>query len=849
MMRKLRTPISLFLSVWMILLCFGAGASAMDMSSNAMTDTVTETVDTTEGSTAAPAETETQIGVTDAWFMEEETLGDLRPGSGEPEASVQTSTTDYLLDGKIPDGVYAIRHFENPELWVDIRYNRTTPGGYVQQYDFGRSPALGTSEQLGLYKITQTGEDNRYIVRLMLNQSLTFTIDADGYVITKTIPLDDASVLVSDTWYINYYSGGYTFRPADGDPATLECMVTQSDTASGSGGGDASRLISGQMHLVGNDCKWILEGRTCHIDDGVYCLENVGNTDRWMDVQYNSIEPEHYIQQYAYTCFPTTSVATANANRGGLFKISEVGDTGRYVIRLMTNNRLGICFDGTSVKTKTIPDNDNLVPESDTFNITFQNGTYVIRQSSSLVSANVTTASGSSGAPDSYLVRGTLSTIAAIGNQSKWKMFRYGGNDFMGMDICCDDPSWESTGIVAGDVGTIRMISWTTMIQANTPYMEIDSVSSNMAHATWNASSGILTLTADAPGRLQISTDIKDASTNENVVGNRTKAYWVIPQEGIYYIQNAGTERYMDIEGPSTASGADIQQWDFSTANQKKWTVEHVSGSGGYVRLKSVYSGLYVGVNSANTAQIIQTATQDDYTLWRVALTSAKNVKLTCKATNDVLAVPLNENDNGTDLTQLDYTNDTNYRDEWYLYAVNRVLNEVPTNLSSNSTHYCIPCAITNVAAYWCVNGYSGFDCADAESQEEKAIDVQASMVAAGSCKANAYIQDGFDVFSHMDGSTEYILNSENLWRGSFTVKNVLSELNAGRPLLLGFAGTNDSPYGGAHMTVCVGYEIRANSTVYVYVSDAHSDEYTVCELKLDTYNDFIATVCPNVQP
>ncbi len=93
-----------------------------------------------------------------------------------------------------------------------------------------------------------------------------------------------------------------------------------------------------------------------------------------------------------------------------------------------------------------------------------------------------------------------------------------------------------------------------------------------------------------------------------------------------------------------------------------------MSGSGGYVRLKSVYSGLYVGVNSANTAQIIQTATQDDYTLWRAALTSAENVKLTCKATNDVLAVPLNENDNGTDLTQLDYTNDTNYRDEWGLH-------------------------------------------------------------------------------------------------------------------------------------------------------------------------------------
>ena len=63
------------------------------------------------------------------------------------------------------------------------------------------------------------------------------------------------------------------------------------------------------------------------------------------------------------------------------------------------------------------------------------------------------------------------------------------------------------------------------------------------------------------------------------------------------------------------------------------------------------------------------------------------------------------------------------------------------------------------------------------------------------------------------------------------------------RPLMLGFAGTSDSPYGGAHMTVCVGYEISSNGIRYVYVSDAIHTSYQKIEFRPETYNDFIAKV------
>ena len=48
--------------------------------------------------------------------------------------------------------------------------------------------------------------------------------------------------------------------------------------------------------------------------------------------------------------------------------------------------------------------------------------------------------------------------------------------------------------------------------------------------------------------------------------------------------------------------------------------------------------------------------------------------------------------------------------------------------------------------------------------------------------------------------------------------------------------------YGGAHMTVCVGYEV-VNGQKYVYVSDAHHINYVRNVFNLDQENDFIATV------
>ncbi|NLZ61318.1 MAG: BtrH N-terminal domain-containing protein, partial [Acholeplasmataceae bacterium] len=94
----------------------------------------------------------------------------------------------------------------------------------------------------------------------------------------------------------------------------------------------------------------------------------------------------------------------------------------------------------------------------------------------------------------------------------------------------------------------------------------------------------------------------------------------------------------------------------------------------------------------------------------------------------------------------------------------------------------------------------------------------------------------------HEDNGTTYTLESENVWRGNqkFSWNTIQSELDAGRPIMLGFGGPS-SPY-GFHMTVCVGYN-TANDDYVVYLSDSWESEYIGRTLSLSTYNDFFAIV------
>ena len=405
---------------------------------------------------------------------------------------------------------------------------------------------------------------------------------------------------------------------------------------------------------------------TYYLPDGVYALKNVGNSGLWMDTQYDSYNTGMHIQQYAYTTSPTETFS-----KGGLFKISRVSGTERYIIRLMTNNNLTFGISGTEVLTKEIPSADEDVSIYDTFYIGYETNGFTLNPygTSYWIGANVTSASGSSGAPASYLKPETKDETASL--WATWELVQYTGAHRQG-SILFIPSSWNSEGIVVNNTYTVTSVVYSTYANVNIPYIELDSDDDDLATAVWDATEQKLTLTAQLAGGITLNSQVMN-SDESTVLDAGDFTFSIVPEEGIYYIRNMGTKRYIDIEGPSKASGAIVQQWDFHTGDYERWIVEHVEDSGGYIRLKSVYSGLYIGVDSSDTSVIRQYSTKNDYTLWKIGRTWYGDVTFTCKATESsgvVLSVPETTNLNGTNLTQVAYTRNSIWCDEWDMHKI-----------------------------------------------------------------------------------------------------------------------------------------------------------------------------------
>ena len=398
---------------------------------------------------------------------------------------------------------------------------------------------------------------------------------------------------------------------------------------------------------------------TATIEEGVYAIVSASQPNRWMTIE-NGSRWEGARLQHKYS---TTSPAS-DFDRASLFKISRYGTTNRYIIRCMTNNRMTIDITSSGIVTAMIPAADSEVSTSDMFFFEDTGDGYYIYSCSGRYAINL---ESTSNANLSYVTKSSATSSA------KWNLIKYTGQNQSGM-ISNYPVLWKTKGGVVGEVGEFRLAAWSTYINANVVSMEIRSGYTTLADSQWDSNTNTMLLTAKNPGRILL--DVKISTADGSVVFSGFYNYVIIPQEGTYYVKNAGTEKYIDIEGPSTSSGAIIHQWQYHVGRQEKWNIEHVDNSGGYVRLKSEYSNLYLGIDSANTSSVKQYGTQNDYTLWMIDRGTTGKLIFKCKATEStgaVLAVPLNANANGTDLTQISYTNNTNYRDEWILYKCNYI--------------------------------------------------------------------------------------------------------------------------------------------------------------------------------
>ena len=399
------------------------------------------------------------------------------------------------------------------------------------------------------------------------------------------------------------------------------------------------------------DYAYISVNYSYYLPDGVYAIMSEA-ARHWITVESDSKYAGSNIQhEYAADSPADSSVF----DRSSLFKISRK-TANYYIIRSMLNNNLSFKVSDGKIVTTEIPSDDTDVLPSQTFVIE-SNG----------ASGLVIRPFGTSYYIHMSLSSADLATIhkSEATRHSRWSFVQYTGSHKTGMTITRPN-SWRDTGIVVGTSGVVSTTGWSTRINANTMSLEIKSGYEKMGSFSSQTSSYNKTFTATNPGEIAFSTIVEYA--NGNTAGSGTFTFNIVPQQGTYFIQNAETEKYADIEGPSKAEGAIIQQWAFSTANQKKWIIEHVSGSDGYVRIKSVYSGLYIGVDPSSTTTVRQYSTKNDYTLWKIQLTSSDNLTFTNKATSTVLSSP-SSSSNGANLTMVTYTNNSAYKDEWRIVS------------------------------------------------------------------------------------------------------------------------------------------------------------------------------------
>ena len=386
------------------------------------------------------------------------------------------------------------------------------------------------------------------------------------------------------------------------------------------------------------------------IPEGVYAFRNLyHDTDMWMTVENESFVAGAYLQQTDYSPFTATDFDNAS-----FFKISHASDEyGTYIIRSMLNNNLTLSLDGSGrVVTKEIPSNDADVESSDTFYIEWSEdyGGYVISPYF---------------AP--YLYLGVNPDYGPYINTDYsdgtiyWELSQYTGNTVYGFSI-----EFSNSSLVVGQSVIATPIVYSTQIGANIPSISVSSGYTSQASGTWNPTSQELTLQLSDDGILSLTVSI---SNNSAVVYSENQTFRILPiSEGVYYIQNAETKFFVEIESLSSTAGIALQQSIFHGELHSRWNIIHVSD--GYFKIQSPYSDLYMGIDPTDPYLIAQYSTVSNRTLWRFEMTTSGNYAIICKGAEgsyNTLSAELPTSPSGDDLTALAYVDDNYYHDEWML--------------------------------------------------------------------------------------------------------------------------------------------------------------------------------------
>lgn len=171
------------------------------------------------------------------------------------------------------------------------------------------------------------------------------------------------------------------------------------------------------------------------------------------------------------------------------------------------------------------------------------------------------------------------------------------------------------------------------------------------------------------------ATQLSESSSNSGARATTTIT------EGTYYFKNGKLGNFMQVDDGAapnyTTDEAKIELWGVDDGNHQKWEIVHVSGD--YYKIISKASGLALSVQSGklNTdeAYLVQegycgearqhwTFTQTSRGSYVIRPKSGDSSENWCMAASDGAFT-----NNGRNVEQRNYTDNSDYKDEWYIYS------------------------------------------------------------------------------------------------------------------------------------------------------------------------------------
>lgn len=403
------------------------------------------------------------------------------------------------------------------------------------------------------------------------------------------------------------------------------------------------------------------------IVNGVYRIKNAQN-GMYLDTTGGGVTAGTKIQQW--------SRASSDTNRNQLFKITFVRTIGSteqlnyYTIRPMTNNRMGLdSLLGGTAQDVTI----EKMSTSDNWDYILYNNLWIISKSGSYYTVKNGRISDMSymTAPSNTINGAKIFTNDSITDYSKWVLEPYTGEELNGVGWI----SFAST-LIVGERFSYEAYMYDNRIGINGPisYSVTNTDNSTTDKATIDAMGRIRAL---KPGTIKI----KITYPSSTLIW-----WWIVTieesMEGLHFIKNRHYDRYAQVDdndAPGYANNGGIMEiWPLSGENHQRWNLTHVGN--GYYKIASQASGYVITVPAGketndNVDLVLKPYTGSNNQKWRITLTSHGSYKIKAKSsesyTSKDLVMDLETNilyNNGLNIRQREYLDNTSYKDEWFLY-------------------------------------------------------------------------------------------------------------------------------------------------------------------------------------